>query len=116
MFRFLLPFALIVLPGTAMAQEAEPDLTLEQRMLVRCSAAFALVANGQENGNEAALTYPDVRQSGREFFVRSSARLMDEAGLTREQVAALLSEAAQDIWDNGSLDAVMPACLPLLPE
>ncbi len=83
-------------------------------MLARCSAAFALVAEGQSNGNAAALRYPDIRESGSEFFVRAGARLMDEAGLSREQLTVLFSAEAQDLWDNDTLDDVMPACLSML--
>lgn len=92
-----------------------PQLSLDHRMLVRCSAAFAIVAMGQENGNAEAMRYPDLSQRGREFFVRASARVMDEAGLDREQIEAALSAEAQDLWDNGTLADVMPVCLSLLP-
>jgi len=84
-------------------------------MLVRCSAAFALVANGQANGQEDALRYPDMSVRGEEFFVRASAQVMEEAGLNRAQISAVLSAEAQDLWDNAAIDAVMPACLGLLP-
>lgn len=113
MIRFLLPFALIAPPVAA--QDAVPQLTLEQRMLLRCSAAFALVAEGQANGNAAAQQYPAMAERGREFFVRASARVMEEAGLDRNQISAALSAEAQDIWDNGTLDEVMSPCLALLP-
>ena len=115
MFRTLLALALLAAPASALAQEAERDLTLEQQMLLRCSAAFALVAGAQEAGEASALTYPDIRATGREFFVRSSAQLMDETGLSREELAVLLSQAAQDIRSGGTLDQLMPVCLPLLP-
>ena len=102
-------------PTIAPAQAPAPQLSLDHRMLLRCSAAFALVANGQENGNAEALRYPDLSQRGREFFVRASAQVMDEAGLDRAQIAAALSAEAQDLWDNGTLEQVMPVCLGLLP-
>lgn len=84
-------------------------------MLLRCSAAFALVSTGQKNGNADSLRYPDLADRGREFFVRASAQVMDEAGLDRSQIAAALSAEAQDMWDNGTLDQVMPVCLNMLP-
>ena len=92
-----------------------PRLSLDHRMLVRCSAAFAIVATGQQNGNAEALRYPDLAERGREFFVRTSAQVMDEAGLDREQISAALSAEAQDLWDTDSLAEVMPVCLGLLP-
>lgn len=117
MIRTALALALVAAPTLAVAQAPvpAPQLSLDQRMLVRCSAAFALVANGQENGNAAALRYPDLLQRGREFFVRASAQVMDEAGLDRAQIQAALSAEAQDLWDNDTLDQVMPVCLELLP-
>ncbi|MGB3166698.1 MAG: hypothetical protein WBA68_07990 [Alteraurantiacibacter sp.] len=117
MIRYLAPLALLAIPSPAAAQDdAPPELTLEQRMLARCGAAFALVAEGQANGNAEALAYSPMAKRGREFFVQAGARLMDEAGLTREELSAVLSAEAQALWDEDALDAVMPACLPLLPR
>lgn len=117
MIRLLAFLALVAIPAPtlAAAQEAPPPLSLEQRMLVRCSAAFAIVARGQETGDAAVRGYPDLRLRGREFFVQASARVMDEAGLGRDAVAAALAAEARDIRDRSSLAQVMPACLPLLP-
>lgn len=115
MIRTLLSLALIATPAAAFSQDA-PRLSLEQRMLVRCSAAFAIVATGQDNDNEDALRYPDMREDGREFFVQSGARLMDETGMSREELRAVFSAEAQAIWDQDTLDDLMPACLPMLDD
>jgi hypothetical protein len=93
----------------------EAPLSLEHRMLLRCSAAFATVAQGQAQGSAEALAFPDLRQSGREFFVRASAQVMDEAGLNREQIAAALTNEAQQLRDGDTLEQIMPVCLALLP-
>ena len=93
---------------------AAPNLSMEQTTSLRCAAAFALIADGQTRGDEAALAYPPLGERGREFFVRATARLMDETGLDRAGIAALLRKEAQDIWDKGELDQMMPACLILL--
>ncbi|MEL1251496.1 hypothetical protein [Aurantiacibacter gilvus] len=116
MIRTALAFALAVTPTLATAQAAAPQLGVEHRMLVRCSAAFALVAYRQDNGNAEAMRYPAMAERGREFFVRASAQVMDEAGLDRDQIQAALSAEAQDMVDNGTLDQVVPVCLNLLPE
>ncbi|MCP5383067.1 MAG: hypothetical protein H6913_00415 [Altererythrobacter sp.] len=97
-------------PVTAQA----PQLTLEQSAALRCSAAFALVAEGQANGNAEALAFPPLATRGREFFVRTSARIMDETGRTREQVAAMLQAEAQKLWDEDMIGEVMPGCMLLL--
>ncbi|XUU61208.1 hypothetical protein ACRAQ6_02750 [Erythrobacter sp. HA6-11] len=123
MTRTLLAAALLAaLPATAIAQQdngasfdpASVQLSLENQTLLRCSAAFALVSFGQENGNEAALAWPKLDPRGQEFFVRSLAKLMDDTGLTRDQVSALASREAQRLLDEDQVDAVMPACLAML--
>jgi hypothetical protein len=93
---------------------AEPTLTLEQRMKLRCSAAFALIADRQARGDEAALRYPPLAARGREFFVRSAAAVMDEGGLDRAAINAAITREALDIVAAGTLDEVMPACLQAL--
>ncbi len=119
LFPTALAAVLAGLPAALAAQDAAQDaapvqLSLEHRMLIRCSAAFAIVASGQENGNEQALTFPPMDGTGREFFVRSSAQVMDEAGLGREQISAALSAEAQQLWDEDLIDEVMPVCLRFL--
>ena len=108
-------FALVAAGLSAPVLGQAPRLSLEHRLLVRCSAAFALVANGQDNGNQAALAYPDITDRAREYFVRASAQVMDEAGLGREDISAALSHEAQDMLDKDTLDDVMQVCLPMLP-
>ena len=122
MMRFLLPaiaaLAALVSPAlasTAQAQQpAAPALTLQQNTALRCSVAFALVAEGQARGDPAMAGYPPLGERGREFFVRSSAQLMDETGLSREAVAALLAAEIEALREPGALDGVMPPCLLLL--
>jgi len=120
MTDFLLLLALSATPLPAPVdvapQDSAPQLSLEHRMLVRCSAAFAMVAYGQASGQEDALRYPDMRERGEEFFIRASAQVMDEAGLDRAQIEAALTAEAQDLRDSNTLDDVMPACLALLPS
>ena len=85
--------ALVPISGQAQESPASPapsQLSLEQATLLRCSAAFAIVASEQARGVEAALAYPPLQERGKEYFVRSGARLMDELGLTRESLQAML--------------------------
>ena len=120
MIRTALALALISAPAVAAEQTPSkpapaPQLSLDHRMLVRCSAAFAIIATGQANDEAQAKNYPAMAERGREFFVRASAQVMDEAGLDRTQIAAALSAEARDLRANGALDQVMPTCLSLLP-
>jgi len=111
--RLCLPLlaALSLVPAGVSAQTgAIPPMTLEQQMLLRCSSAFALVAQRQAQGEAAALAYPPLGERGREYFVRAMARLMDERGLTREQVAALARRETERMQGE-DLAQVMDPCL-----
>lgn len=107
--------ALASLASAAQAQEPPtPNLTIEQRTALRCSVAFALVAEGQARGDAAMTAYPAIGERGREFFVRTSARIMDETGLSREAVAGLLGAEVESLREEEALDRVMPPCMLLL--
>ena len=101
------------------AQEAEaalPQLTMEQRSSLRCGVAFGLIARGQAEGDARAAAYPAMEPRGREFFVRTMARLMDEHGLTREQANKLALATTSEMMAETPQDRerMMPACLLLL--
>jgi hypothetical protein len=121
MTRFPALLAVAVLAAPAAAQEA-PRYTLEHRMLLRCSAVFAIVAGEQQRGVAAALAYPPLAERGREYFVRSSVRLMDDLAISREQVetslrgeVGALQQAAAEAPDRAAyLDEVMQPCLSAL--
>ena len=99
-----------LLASPASAQEA-PALNLEQKTLVRCSAAFALAANLQESGDRSLGEIPELRARGQEYFVRAMASLMDAEGLSREAVAALLKAEVAELAQVDTLAKAMPACL-----
>jgi len=101
-------------PLPAATQGEAPALSLEHRMLLRCSAAFALMAHRQAEGDPAALAHPPLQQRGQEFFVRASARVIDEAGLDRNSISAALTQEAIALQDGQALEQVMPACLSAL--
>ena len=119
MIANLLPFAFLLfqpVPGTAEPAPAAQAVQLpaQQQGALRCSAAFALVAERQRVGDPAALEFPPMGARGREFFVQVGARLMEEAGLTREAMAARMRVEADAILAEDALDTVMPPCLMLL--
>ncbi len=99
-----------LLPLSAAAQDA-PQLSLEQKTLVRCSAAFALAANLQESGDRSLGEIPELRARGQEYFVRAMASLMDQAGLGREAIAALLKAEVAELAEGDTLAKAMPPCL-----
>lgn len=89
-------------------------LSLEQAAAVRCAIAYAAISRWQKAGDARGRAYPDAEAGGgREFFVQVMAKLMDEAGLTREDVTAL---SIRGVEDHDSPDgeqriaAMMPAC------
>lgn len=99
--------------GAPAAEAAPGALTLEHRTALRCAAAFAIIANLQQQG-EAMGDYPPLAERGREFFVRSAARVMDDTGLDRAGVANVLAAEAQELADADLRAAIMPSCLLLL--
>ncbi len=108
----------LVPAAAALAQPAVVDLDTA----VRCSAAFGIVAAEQARGNAQARAYPPLAQRGREFFVQTGARLMDEQKLTRPQVQArmkaevegLQRQAAASADPAAAMRGVMTPCLTLL--
>lgn len=108
--------AALALAATAplTAQEAAPQLDLEQKTLLRCSAAFALAANMQERGDRSLGEIPELRARGQEYFVRAMASLMDRTGLGREAVSALLKTEVGMLAQGDTLAKAMPACLASL--
>ncbi len=118
--------ALLLAPSMLAAQSAPPPvpapeaapLSLENRTALRCAAAFAIIADGQARGNRKSLAYPALGQRGREFFVRTSARVMDDTGMDRTAVADVLLAQAQGLQEGGEpgngIEQIMPACLLLL--
>jgi len=82
--------------------------------VVRCSSALAILAEGQANGNPAAKKWPPIETRAREFFVRALAQLMDQTGLDRAGINRVASKEAQDLWDKGDIEKVLPSCLVML--
>lgn len=112
--RFLLPSLALVVSSPAAAQAApEPaPLNLQQSASLKCSAAFALASAAQARGEGKA--WPALSPRGREFFVRTSAQIMDEMGWSRDLVALKLADEARTLGEPGALAAAMPPCLLLL--
>lgn len=122
--RLILPLVLL-LSAPLMAQDgSDPAVRLapEHRVALRCGAAFALVASDQQRAAPGADRWPPLAERGREYFVRTAARIMDEAALGRDavrdlvvrEVAALQAESAAAADPAAAFGAVMDQCLPLL--
>jgi hypothetical protein len=100
----------------ALQTAAPPPLVLNQenRALLRCAAAFAVVSNRQAKGDATVQQWPALGTRGREFFVRTMAHLMDRSGLDRAGITTLVSSEAEAMVAKGEVDQVMPACLSML--
>ena len=109
----LAPRALSFMQGASAAPAAPlPDLTLEQSGALRCSVAFGLVPKAQRAGADGAAGYPVLAARGQEFFVRTTARLMDELGADRRTIMGLVMREHTALAETPEqLDEVMPACL-----
>ncbi|MEM7688962.1 MAG: hypothetical protein AAF291_08050 [Pseudomonadota bacterium] len=90
---------------------AATKLTAENRAALRCSAAFAIVTN-RRGGDGAVQT--ELRARGREFFVVTLARIMDEHTLDRAAIEREVRGQAQQLSASGEADQIMPACLLML--
>jgi hypothetical protein len=108
---------MIVIPLILVLQAApatDPSLSLEQSTALRCSAAFALTAEAQARGDADAASLPPLAGRGREYFVRVSAKLMDELELDRPRLSSLLRGHAVALVESKDATAVARACLPML--
>ena len=109
--RLILSLLALSLAAPATAQEA--PLTLEQKTKLRCAVAFAMTAQLQQTGNAEAANLPDLRQSGREYFVRSLAIVMDERGWSRDQIEQAALAEANDLNETGQTLDTARSCLTL---
>ena len=128
--KMIIPaMAALTLGTAALAQDAAPaapatpaitmelvDLPIQQQTALRCAVAVAIATEAQRSGNAEGKDWPDLvtGERGREFFVRSMARLMDDTGIARDGIALRGQKEAQALMQDGQLDAVMPACLLML--
>ncbi|MFA6031514.1 MAG: hypothetical protein WC889_01255 [Myxococcota bacterium] len=111
----------LFIPALLLAQTPVPDtggtpvpLDIQQQTALRCSMAIAMAAQQQRAGTPADPSWPDLRERGREFFVRSLAQLMEDTGLTREGLVAQARPEVEALRQAGQLAQVVPACLLLL--
>ena len=93
---------------------APPALTPPQAEALRCSVVFALGARMQAESAPQAAGWPPLGTRGKEYFVRVTARLMDDTGASRETLAALASREVAALQAEGAMAAAMPGCLVLL--
>ena len=121
MIRKVAPFALF-LAAPLSAAGSQPQLNPLQETALQCSALFAIVAGEQARHTPGSAALPALGTRGREYFVLTSARLMDETGMGRDQVRDLMvarvRQTSQRLATSRDASAVMAAglkpCLALL--
>jgi hypothetical protein len=99
---------------TLAAAPAEPVLTPPQAAALRCGVVFALGAKVQAEKRPPALGWPPLGTRGKEYFVRVTAKLMDDTKASRETITAMAMRHVPALSTPGALSAAMPGCLPLL--
>lgn len=100
--------------AAAPAAPAPLSLDPQQSAALRCGVVFALGARMQQERSPAAAGWPDLATRGKEFFVRVTAKLLDETGATREALSARATREVPALQTDGAVAAAMPGCLPLL--
>lgn len=110
----------LIVPLAAEAQPAAPPLAAQER----CAALFALVAAEQNSKTPGADRFPPLSERGRDFFVATGLRLMDEVKMPeaemephfRALIARMRAEYAAAPNRNARVDAEMATCLPMLDQ
>ncbi|MEM6475521.1 MAG: hypothetical protein AAF687_05080 [Pseudomonadota bacterium] len=87
------------------------QLPISEATPPRCGVVFAIIDRAQKEGDENAKQWPDLADgSGREFFVRAMAKLMDDRKFTQEQISALTMREVE-LMTMSQASEMMPACL-----
>lgn len=106
--------ATLALASAPAAASSAPALTPLQTTALRCGVVFAIGARLQAAGEPGTADWPDLGTRGKEYFVRASAKLIDETGIAAATLSQIASREAQALADNSAVKAAMPGCLPLL--
>jgi hypothetical protein len=98
----------------AASDAAAPVLNPQQASALRCGVVFALGARMQSEGVAQAAGWPPLGTRGKEYFVRVTARLMDETGASRDALAGIAMQQIPALEGKGAVSEAMSQCLPLL--
>lgn len=102
--------------STAPVEQASspPALSAPQAAALRCGVVFAMGAKMQAEGKPAAAGWPPLGTKGREYFVRTAARIMEETGADRAAIQALAAAQLASLKDDAAVAGAVPGCLVLL--
>ena len=111
---FLLAALTLAATPAMPAAATPPSLTPPQAAALRCGVVFAMGAKMQADGKPVATNWPPLDQRGREFFVRTAARIMEETGASRDAIQALAAAQLITLRGDGAVAAAVPGCIVLL--
>ncbi len=117
------PIFALALAQTAPTTLPNPLTDIHKRDL-SCVAALAIVASEQERGVADSFAYPLLEERGRTYAGLVGERVLQETGLSREQVReqilAAVAEQQRKVQDVAEprqvVEAEMEKCLPLLEQ
>ncbi len=82
------------------------DIIADSRLDLRCSAAFAIVATAQADG-DALRGWPPLAQRGKQFFANAGESMVAKTGLTREAVRDLIAADVRALQTAKDPDAAL---------
>lgn len=110
--RFISAIAALALvasaPSQAAAPAVAPQITLDHRAALRCSAAFAIVALQQADG-DAPQGWPPLALRGKTFFANTGQQVLADTGLPREAVRDLIAGEVRTLQSAKDPDAALAA-------
>lgn len=112
--HILTVLSLFALTPAALAQSAAPvlpdlsRLTDDHRAMLRCGAAFAIVATTQANG-ESLAGWPPLSVRGKRYFIDAGVAVMQGAALDRITVRDLIAADVRALQTAADPDAALAA-------
>lgn len=112
--HILMALSLFALTPAAMAQSAAPPapdlsrLTDDHRAMLRCGAAFAIVATTQASG-ESLAGWPPLSVRGKRYFIDAGVAVMQGAALDRIAVRDLIAADVRALQTAPDPDAALAA-------
>ncbi|MEO1969338.1 MAG: hypothetical protein ABGW87_11565 [Sphingomonadaceae bacterium] len=107
--------ALALAAAPAQATPA-PQLNSAQQTSLKCAITLSIGTELQRRGDKVATGWPPLGDRAREFFVRVMAQLMDDTGMTHDDIAALVREQSKALADKSVVSRAMPGCVELMDK
>ena len=106
----------LALAATPAQAAPAPQLDNAQQTSLKCAITLSIGTELQRRGDPVAAGWPPLGDRARDFFVRVMAQLMDDTGMTHDQVAALVREQSKPLADKKVVSRAMPGCVELMKD